>query len=640
MFENTIIFVSNACLDGFREGDGDLMDKLVSQLNRLGIVATRIIVHPGHLPEDKRHLLSKGEHRIEQIIPLKSDSAELKAFESGTDKYDESERFIAGLQERLCALFNDPFRDKQKILYIGSRFDLIDSTKEQPIRKGSGSLFTKPFLLELKRMGVKIVVCCLEYKFFRRSLVELPKVIEMLRQQLFMADKIHFLTQHDKSNFEKTIDWFRKGPSSNEYPLPAHRLAIKSTPESSSSEPRSSSSSYSESSSSAAGSFTSSAARLERDLREMNPKDFEEQKEKGVFVSGIYTTDPLRIEDILRTPASSPANETTERDLIQKLSERPPNILCYGLIRRNKGIDEAILLSENLRRISEWPGGERPKIIIAGKLMGASFFYFRDLMTKIFRIKKSEFKKIARQSLSEFEKQGKLIAGLTVTRLDLVKVNESIFTKGKDGVNEFCDLIYRSIQASLSSSTEMAIELHINLSELKVRELAMRCRYAIKLDHKGMANNASTIASCLGMYLPTFTSCGLVTDDSFRELGTHQNEGSLSKKPFPSQYQLTVIMPQKEYYTEKGEVKPKLPDFHFIIDVLMTEMKDIKHYQKRLFCLLQLYKDGVFQTELVIKRLISGVFSKLVDATAPKEEAIDDENEDNNEEGSSLAMKS
>ena len=78
--------------------------------------------------------------------------------------------------------------------------------QEQPMRAGSGSLYTKEFLPELQSRKVKIVICCLEFKFFKRSLSELPKAYEMLRQQLFLADSIHFLTAHDKSNFEKTLD--------------------------------------------------------------------------------------------------------------------------------------------------------------------------------------------------------------------------------------------------------------------------------------------------------------------------------------------------------------------------------------------------------------------------------------------------
>ena len=38
---DTLILVSNSVLDGFREGDGDLMDKIVIHLNRKGILTEK-----------------------------------------------------------------------------------------------------------------------------------------------------------------------------------------------------------------------------------------------------------------------------------------------------------------------------------------------------------------------------------------------------------------------------------------------------------------------------------------------------------------------------------------------------------------------------------------------------------------------
>ena len=151
------------------------MDKLVAKFNEIGINTIRVIENKNFIPEDKLALIDK-----KQIISI-GDHAILS-----TKK----------LQERLLEILKNDYNDKDKIFYIGSRLDEIDITSEQPIQRGSGSLFTQDFIKELKSLNVKIVVNCLEYKFFKRSLEHFPKAVEMLRQQLFLADKIHFLNTH------------------------------------------------------------------------------------------------------------------------------------------------------------------------------------------------------------------------------------------------------------------------------------------------------------------------------------------------------------------------------------------------------------------------------------------------------------
>jgi hypothetical protein len=47
---------------------------------------------------------------------------------------------------------------------------------------------------------------------------------------------------------------------------------------------------------------------------------------------------------------------------------------------------------------------------------------------------------------------------------------------------------------------ELNISIVVNLSESEIRQIGLQCRYGIKLDHTGIADNTSTIVSCLGMY--------------------------------------------------------------------------------------------------------------------------------------------
>ncbi len=144
MLEQAVIFISNSILDGFREGDGDLMDKLFMALNQQGVKIIRIIENSSELPEEKQHMLHEGN-----LITLR-------------EHFNET---IQAIQEKLLTyLVDEKYAEKQKILYIGSRLDSVDYTKDPIIQGGSGSLYTQPFLEQIKKQGVAVIVCCLEFR--------------------------------------------------------------------------------------------------------------------------------------------------------------------------------------------------------------------------------------------------------------------------------------------------------------------------------------------------------------------------------------------------------------------------------------------------------------------------------------------
>ncbi|MDF2866561.1 MAG: hypothetical protein K0S11_31 [Gammaproteobacteria bacterium] len=126
---DTLILVSNSVLDGFREGDGDLMDKIVIHLNRKGILAKRIVENSDKIPANKREQVSLG-----QLVALG----------------DKTQCDNETLQNKLLDIIQQ-HTDKTIILYIGSRLDVVDMHQEQPMRAGSGSLYTKEFLQELQK---------------------------------------------------------------------------------------------------------------------------------------------------------------------------------------------------------------------------------------------------------------------------------------------------------------------------------------------------------------------------------------------------------------------------------------------------------------------------------------------------------
>lgn len=161
----------------------------------------------------------------------------------------------------------------------------------------------------------------------------------MLRQQLFHASAIHFLTEHDKTNFEKTIDALQT--DSVLYP---HKLIKISEIE-----------------------MIEHIKKfnLKEDISEIGGAErLKELKSKGVFVSGIYTADPLTDKDIFTLSQQSPiSQESIDQDLIHILANRPNNVLCFGLVRKNKGIEEAMELAEELNK-----RGPEIKFILSVKL--------------------------------------------------------------------------------------------------------------------------------------------------------------------------------------------------------------------------------------------------------------------------------
>ena len=548
-FENSIVIVSNADLDGFREGDGDLMDKMVGHLNSLGVPAVRVVQTSHNVPDDKRPLFRNG-----QLTAL-SDAV--------TSKLPSQKE----LQGEFLKMLDTQYAGKDVTLYVGSRINVAYTEGGAPVLAESGSLFTKDFLQELKSRNVKIAVNCLEFDFFGRSPRELPRQAEMLRQQLFEADKIHFLNEYDQLGFDRTVRQLSDDPHLRLHPQ-AERL-----------------------SGSEAGHID-----LSRDIGSLGREALLQLPQRGVFVSGIYTVDPLTDRQIMERRQSE---TDTPMDV---LSRRPPNVLCFGLIRGEKGIDEAIKLGHMLQE-----GKQDNKVIIAGKFMG-SFLLCQKIMKDIYRIDKpADLRGVMQTVLNDH-------LGVT-PKLNLNKVNyDTIFTEhfhgDYDSFNAFAAKLDTALRKQYPERGKN-IELHFNVPEDAVRDLAMDCRYAIKLDHKGMANNASTIVSCLGFYLPTFTSVGMVTGNDFRDPSMHEVHGIPSgSTTTPHRYQHTVIMPPERYSLEGGsELKPVNPPIDMIHHIITTETKE--EYLVRLQELQQLHEDGVFDSRRVTIRLLNSVFTPL-----------------------------
>lgn len=141
----------------------------------------------------------------------------------------------------------------------------------------------------------------------------------------------------------------------------------------------------------------------------------------------------------------------------------------------------------------------------------------------------------------------------------------------------------------------------------------MECRYAIKIDDKGMANNSSTIILCLGLYLPTITSVGVLTGDEFRK-DIHSTKIK-NKKSFPDLYQGAIIAPRKEYKEEKKGVVEPIAFTHKEIIEILNETSE--QYRNRLQAICKIREDKVFDVEEAIRKFDELIIQPGVSAKMP-----------------------
>ncbi len=691
----TIVFVCNSETDGFREGDGDLMDKLVINLNAEGMKAVRIVMYKQDVPSDKRCQIEDGS-----LICL-----------SEKREKDPRNYNVQNFQDSLeKTVLSKKYAEKEKVLYIGSRLDwgekIVDGTKRF-VLKQSGCLFDASLIKRLKEQDVKIVICCLEYKFFMRSVSSLRSAFEMMKQQLFLADAIHFLTKKDHEYFKYTLNKLETSNGVLKTMDASICDNIRMAEEGKEIE-------YKE--------FSKENQHIksfEESVYDFSDTDFEKlltQKgwadtisRKTIYSRGIYTVNP-----ILKETAKS------DEGFIKELSEREKNIVQFGMIRSEKGIDEALELSQRLvkagfgklyivGKVREMPilrylimqcfsctetketevtpqfranieilylseGQDLKEKIeeLNHKNNMGNYFYFmcsnnkewyvnghcnseridctldlfcqKDgrfngikellnnqgnlsaLKTKLFntiksvynkRIKKlitidhftdvviSSYNKISKvaveeglEPLPEIEKKGdfKELGNIAWRILE---------NYGMDMFNKFASYMLDACKELNLKKLLENVEIRFNADENELKDICMDCRYAIKIDHKGMAENASSIVSCLGFYLPVFTMRGYLTSEEFCENG---------------KYSQAIICPKEEYcfyINEKQgifEIRPKEYELKQVFNDLINETDE--KYLERIKCLYTLYKDNFFTSS----RLVKDMKSLFIEITKPEVE--------------------
>ncbi len=500
LHKKAVIFASNSDLDGINEGDADLMDRLAQQWNEMGIEAYRVM-----LPERTAPHVRKFPY----IRVLDGEGASARV-------------------NQLIQLINDPkYRGKSKILYVGSRIDTLDNNGNV---SGSGGFFTRAVLEQLKaKCNVKIVICCLELKFFQRSMEHLPKLAWMTENHLQLADGVHFLTRRDQEFFEtEYANQVKRGvivaPKEWTVPYLESRVAFEAKAKTELSVVFQTSANvegYKQIQGSILGfldyplrvaggykvvineNSTALALQLSR------PWDVNAQPQVRDFVSGISTSDPF---------ASCGYREPSLHDLMQ----RPSNVLCYGLIRGDKGIDSALLL------VSQFSNDEAKKYKRTAAMVPAQILESEFKVTnKVYIV--GRYMKPAPGQNGILPMMFEQLFGKVAKQHDVYKhywpriqgssTTEEANTLGQELFDEMRKS-YRTQRKSLRGKGARIpnyefVEMRFNLSLPQLCDIATRCRFAIKLDEKGVAENSSTIMSNMAMYLPTIAQFGRLTPKEF-----------------------------------------------------------------------------------------------------------------------------
>ena len=533
----TIVFLCNSPIDGFRGGDGDLFDKLTLVLNDMdpSISAQRIIADPP--PEDI--------HRPpEQLIVI----------DELPDVEDLSLAHLHFSQQRLVNyILNTPAENK--ILYIGSRIDNYrkDPRKVMSISVGSGALLTEDVIIALKMHGVKIVICCLELVFHTRSLVTSFRLYEMLKNHLQYADSIHCLTEQDRYylqnglitqllNAQRLID-----PA---FPIKSVEGSLKLGKISSG-----------KAKSKVLGDFPTFYSKY----FENNPENYrhyftdfpaEEIAKRLTTVPSVYASGICTISGLTENEAS-----------LETLMKRGKNILIFGLIRPHKGIEEGLALAKLLKQQKS-----DAKVYIVGKILNITCT-IREIFNTTF-----DSESIAKSKIP-FKKRFS----------DCIK---------SENPNQSIQALYDDlIRENVTKKNN--IELALDVADEQLLPYIMSCRYALKLDVKGFAENASSmISTIVGMCLPTIAQRGLVTPTSVDDFS----------------HALCLIDGKPVLYN--SEVCPAKIDVKNILNIIQ-ESDEV--YLQRIQSIIALRKSKRFDVRNTASILMQEVFLPLIQTAKQSE---------------------
>jgi hypothetical protein len=537
----TAIFISNSPNDGFRDGDGDLMDKLTTELNNvsLSITATRLVTEKPSIEMNRpaEHLVVIDE------LPEMKDAAL-------SHLHPSQQRLVQHILASPAA---------NKILYIGSRIDNFrkDEKKNLSMSVGSGALLTEDVILALKKQDVKIVICCLEVEFHTRSLLTSFRLHEMLRHHLQHADVIHFLTQKDRQYLQQDLMALLMSGARLVHPsVPAK--AIEDCLEE-------------------GGSVLKTKKRigLMGEMQKLFETYFDKSKEKYAAYFANFDGKAIakklqKIPCVYASGVSTVASLSPDKVTEEKLMQRTKNILVFGLIRSHKGIEEGLALGQLLKQKNS-----DSIVYIVGKMLG-----FTSVIKKIF--------------FGIFDHDALAVSDISFAE------RFSACNKSIDRNKSFQDLYNDLVAAGVTKKAN--VELALNVSEADLWQYAEHCRYALKLDVKGFAENASSmISTMIGLCLPTIAQRGIVTPAKVDD------------------YEQALCLLDSGQRVYKGEVMPAKVAVDTILDIVN---ESDEKYLKRIKMILVLRAKRQFDIENTAYVLMESAFMSLSKSLVAKSPVV------------------
>lgn len=357
----------------------------------------------------------------------------------------------------------------------------------------SGFIFTPKEIEEIKALGIKVCITCHEYKLnYTRTWLQ-----EIMHPYFAVADKVFFFNEKDLSNANK----YRSGKDK-------------------------------------ATSFKVSGVAIGSLIESIGINEDIEQ--------GTYDLKAKACS--IRVPATIPLASS------EPFSSRPPNIITFGIIRANKGFEEAL---DFIKASSVDEDLSKSRLIIAGKC--DSYKILAEILKAQYQITLDEYllKEIEDGSKIDFismirdfkERKNKVIQEAIPKHapcqkklaeygfeqsLIQYKSNAFVTIEREEKISklqEFISLLAASIPEILP------IDIFLDVSMNSLAKLFNKAKYAIKFDEKGWANNASSLINSLYFGCVLYTSWGMCTD----------------KEVTDGEYKGAIVLPKGKYALKEGK---------------------------------------------------------------------------------------
>ena len=250
---------------------------------------------------------------------------------------------------------------------------------------------------------------------------------------------------------------------------------------------------------------------------------------------------------------------TAEQLCVEDPINRPGNVLVFGLIRSHKGIEEGLALGKLLQERQR-----NSQVYIVGKIINLTCI----------------LKRIFLETFDEFSLQE---LGINI------KDRLSVCHRAKDLNLAFQALFDDLVQKGVRKKANVILKL--NVAEEDLLQYSRLCRYALKLDVKGFAENASSmISTLLGLGLPVIAQGGLVTPSSVQTYA-------------PALHLLSTGL-----VLHRDEIKPTAIN---LSEVLAIVEESDSAYQLRLDALHRILESGQFSLENTVALLLKATMSLI-----------------------------